>query len=142
MTPAEFKKLSPSGKPERKREEEHAQMAVMDWVTLHESKYPALQMLFHSPNGGHRDIRVAVKMKRMGVRRGVPDLLLPVIKMSSLPPIPQWHGLAIEMKSGKGSTTDQQDEWLVKLREQGWQTKVAHDAPEAIKAIKEYLGIP
>ena len=40
--------------------------------------YPDLELLYHVPNGGSRNKAEASKLKRMGVRAGVPDLVLPV----------------------------------------------------------------
>ena len=46
--------------------------------------------IFHIPNGGHRAMSVAKKMKAEGVKAGVPDLY-----------VPDWK-LWIEMKRQKG----------------------------------------
>jgi hypothetical protein len=52
-------------------------------ITLHMSVARLLReharpewMWFHSPNGEHRDVRVATKLKAMGVRKGIPDFVL------------------------------------------------------------------
>ncbi|MCD8038886.1 MAG: hypothetical protein LUE96_07375 [Lachnospiraceae bacterium] len=54
-----------------KRNEDTEQMRVMDWAANASVHYPELRWLHHIPNGGARNAREAVKLKRMGVKRGV-----------------------------------------------------------------------
>ena len=51
--------------------------AVVEWADRQAKARPELALLFHPPNGGSRHIAEATKLKAMGVRKGVPDLLLP-----------------------------------------------------------------
>ena len=44
------------------------------------------------PNGGHRHIAVAARMKREGVRAGFPDLFVPIARE-------EWHGLFVDFPS-------------------------------------------
>jgi hypothetical protein len=46
------------------------------------------------------------------------------------------HGIAIELKYGRGKTTDEQDAWLDALRERGWLCVVARTVDEVIETIK------
>lgn len=96
---------------------------------------PELKWLHHSPNGEKRDIRTGNKLKSMGVKRGFPDLLLPVRIDANTP------GLVIEMKSATGSTSPEQKEWLKHLAQQGWIVAVARSAQEARKEVCQYLDI-
>ncbi|MFA5378473.1 MAG: VRR-NUC domain-containing protein [Dehalococcoidia bacterium] len=113
--------------------EEAEQMAVMEWAEWMETQIPALRWLHHIPNGGHRSKAVAGKLKAAGVKRGVPDLCLPV-------PSYGWHGLYIEMKvEGRRPTRDQK-KWLKHLSEAGYFTAVCYGADEAITVLKRYLG--
>jgi len=52
-----------------------------------------------------------------GVKRGVPDVFLPVARGG-------YHGLWIEMKYGKNKTTSNQKWWLNELKDQGYKTAV------------------
>ena len=46
-------------------------------VEYHDNTYPDdILELFHVPNGGKRNKREANKFRRMGVRKGIPDLIL------------------------------------------------------------------
>lgn len=88
--------------------------------------------IFHIPNGGKRNAREAVNLKRQGVKAGVPDLFLPVAKGG-------YHGLFIEMKVGKNKPTENQIKWMSLLSEQGYAVSVCYGADKAIKAIQGYL---
>jgi hypothetical protein len=58
---------------------------------------------FHVPNGEHRAKSVAIKLRKMGVRPGVADLVL------LAPAFPAARLVAIELKApkGRGPTDDQ-----------------------------------
>lgn len=53
-------------------DEETIHISVYEWLCL---VLPDA-LIFHPPNGGYRDVREAVKLKRMGVVPGVPDLIV------------------------------------------------------------------
>ena len=119
-----------------KNEESNAQSAVFRWIDLHRNKYSALRMAFAVPNGAKRSIITASILKREGVRRGVPDILL-------LSPSNGFHGLAIEMKKEKGGViSPEQKEWLKNLQEEGYAAFVCKGAEDAIDTIKRYLEKP
>lgn len=64
--------------------------------------------IFAIPNGGHRGIREAGRLKAEGVSAGVPDLY-----------IPAWN-VWVEMKRRKGgSVSKEQKDWHAYLREIG-----------------------
>lgn len=88
---------------------------------------------FHCPNGGSRNPREALKLKRMGVKPGVPDWILPLPRNGK-------QGFAIEFKSRRGVVTKEQRAYLTFLEFQGWQVHVLRDAREAIIALDLYLG--
>ena len=84
--------------------------------------------IFHIPNGGHRAISVAKKMKAEGVKAGVPDLYVPVWKL--------W----IEMKRKKGGrlSPDQKD-WIEYLEGIGDTVLVCNGATYASRQVLEFL---
>ncbi len=113
--------------------EDHEQITLLAWIDLHVNRFPELRLAFHVPNGGHRNPHVGAYMKRMGVRAGVPDILIPVAKGKST-------GLAIELKREVGGrVSPEQREWLTALAGQGWTTTVCHGADEAIRVISTYM---
>lgn len=108
------------------------QSTLFRWATLMETRFPELNLMFHIPNGGKRDRIIAAKLKEEGVKSGVPDIELPVGREGYL-------GLFIEMKVGKNKTTDNQEQWLKKLSEQGYKTAVCYGWEEASKLIENYM---
>ena len=94
---------------------------------------PELGLLYAIPNGGKRAIKTAVALKKQGVKRGVPDMCLPV-------PRGGFNGLYIELKRVKGGTvSDEQREWIAALNTQGYKAIICHGAEEAIEQIRGYL---
>ena len=57
----------------RRHDEDDLQMAVVQFLEL---ALPASAIYFAVPNGGLRSKRVASRLKAMGVRAGVPDLVV------------------------------------------------------------------
>lgn len=117
----------------RRRSEATEQEALITWCRIFENRYPELKMIYHIPNGGSRNRLEAANLKRQGVKAGVPDLCLPVPKDG-------YHGLYIEMKYGKNKQTDNQEEWMERLRQYGYRTAVCYGADEARETIKQYIG--
>lgn len=108
------------------------QATLMEWAMLMESRWPELKLLFHVPNGGARGKAEAGRLKRQGVKAGVPDLMLPVARGG-------YHGLFIELKTEKGSLTPEQKEWLRMLQEQGYAAKCCKGLDEAMRTLTNYM---
>lgn len=115
--------------------EEQEQAAVFQWAALMVRQAPELRLLFHIPNGGLRSKTEAVRFKRTGVKKGVPDLCLPVARKG-------YHGLYIEMKREKGGKlSEEQKAWLDELFAQGYLAVRCDGADEAIGILSDYLGV-
>ena len=110
------------------------QKIIFEWAEWNKNNHPELDMLMHTVNEGKRSTRVGAELKRLGMKAGVPDLLL-------LAPKGKYIGLAIEMKYCKNKCTIEQVKWLDWLYKQGYMCKVCWSSEEAIAVIKEYLGI-
>jgi VRR-NUC domain. len=89
--------------------------------------------LYSIPNGGLRDKRNAVILKREGVLPGVPDLFL-------AHPSKGYHGLYIELKVGRNKLTDHQKNVIEKLEKENYKVAVCYSLDEFITAVREYLG--
>ena len=89
--------------------------------------------LHHIPNGGKRSAIEGKHLKEMGVKAGVPDLCLPV-------PNAKYHGLYIEMKVGKNTTSDSQEWWIEHLRKQGYKVAICYGWEEAAAELTGYLS--
>lgn len=114
--------------------EESEQIAVFRWAELQTQRYPFLRYLYHTPNGGKRDRVTAARLKAAGVKKGVPDICLPV-------PLGGYHGLYIEMKVGYNKPTNDQEDWLDALSGFGYRTAVCYGFDEAVEELKKYIAL-
>jgi hypothetical protein len=116
-----------------RRNLEHAeQVAVMQWSSLACGAMPELRLLFAIPNGGARDAVTGKRLKDEGVKRGLPDLFLPVARCG-------YHGLFIEMKSINGKLSIPQHAWKFALSKEGYRTELCRSAAEAIAVLTAYV---
>lgn len=114
--------------------ESEEQQNLFSWVRRRVNIYPDLWLLHHIPNGGTRQKVEASHLKAEGVRKGVPDISLPV-------PRGKYHGAYIEMKRTKGGTISaDQKEWLNRLINNGYAAVVCYGAAEAGAFLKAYLS--
>jgi VRR-NUC domain len=99
----------------RSSPEEDLQRLVFAWIFAHEGKYPFLRYFLHVPNGGARSKGEAGKLKAMGVRKGVSDVIYPFASPSG-----KYLGFACELKSQVGRLSAEQKDFLVTAQEHGW----------------------
>lgn len=115
--------------------EESEQTCLFQWAALMANAHPELRLLHAIPNGGLRSKTEAARMKDAGVRRGVPDVFLPVARQGQ-------HGLYIEMKRRQGGVvSDEQTWWHVNLAKQGYAVAVCFGWDDARVTLESYLGI-
>ena len=96
--------------------------------------YPDLKYLFHIANERTDKVQAAI-LKKMGVKRGVPDLFLPVHRG-------KFHGLFIEMKREKGGTASEDQKWWCKsLLENGYAVSVCKGWEAAVQVLEWYLNL-
>lgn len=114
--------------------EHQEQVALFKWADIMSKNVPDLKLLFAIPNGGLRSKVVAVKLKKEGVKSGVPDIFLPVPKDG-------YSGLWIELKTKKGRVTENQKWWIARLEEQGYMASVCYGWNAARTLIEGYLFI-
>lgn len=106
--------------------EDKEQMLFIQWFRR---EYPGV--LIHSiPNGGHRYIAVATKMKATGAVPGMPDLF-----------IPAWN-LWVEMKRTKGGILSKQQKDIIQyLLGVGHRVIVGHGCADAQDKILKELNL-
>lgn len=115
---------------------EHSeQSSLLTWAKYQRAKFPMLDLLYHVPNEGKRSTITGSKLKQVGLKRGIPDLVLPY-------PSGPYHALYIEMKSSSGRISKDQAEWHAKLREAGNKVEVCVGWSQAAKVITDYLLQP
>ena len=124
----------PTVKPRTKRNaqpESIEQAKVVAWARANENNYPYLWLLHSSLNGVKLSKAQAGKALKQGMKKGVPDLFLPVKQGG-------FSGLYIEMKSAKGRISIEQSKFLKDVSDNGYAAFVCYSADDAIKRIKNY----
>lgn len=114
--------------------ESDEQAAIFQWRDLNLNKYPELHLLEGSMNGVKLPIGLAVKAKAAGMRKGKPDIELPVSRG-------RYHGLFIELKFGRNSPTREQVEYMGRLGDEGNLCVVCYGAKAAVDSIISYLKL-
>lgn len=98
-----------------RRSEHDEQVALFAWAALAAPKYPELRLLFAIPNAGgfsggfKANVARVARLKREGVKSGVPDICLPVARGGA-------HALYVELKATGGKESPAQAEWRHALR--------------------------
>ncbi len=93
---------------------------------------PWAQFLFHIPNESIGGMGWMVRNRQMGMKKGVPDLMLPV-------PMDGYHGLFIELKTDKGRLSLEQKRWLMALERMGYKAVMCRGWKEALKVLEGYM---
>lgn len=88
------------------------------------------------PNGGYRTEAEAGILKAMGVRKGVPDLELPVARRTSTLSYDRLH---IELKGPRETPTEEQLDWIEFLRKEGNCVQVCFTLEAAWMVLCWYL---
>lgn len=144
-----------------RHEEDEEQEALVRWAIHHERKWPQLALLHAIPNGGSRSAKVgangkrfspeAARLKRQGLKPGVPDLDLPVPReahpfLGGRQGFYQYAGLRIEMKrrivageKDKPRVSAEQGQWLKQLQDVGHCCCVCYGWDQAREVLEAYL---
>jgi len=125
--------------------EMQAQIEVIQWVKKQQQLPPGegyppedradLALLYATFNGLFTSRQQAFNAKRAGLRRGVPDLVLPA-------PRGRWYGLYIELKVGRGKPSREQVEYLDALSSRGYRAEIAVGSAGAIALLEDYMAAP
>ena len=116
--------------------EDGHQYALMLWSRQASvrAQYPELALLYHIENERQCSPQQAARRKRMGVKKGVPDLCLPVARG-------RYHGLYIELKTPAGRATPDQRWWCERLNAEGCFAEICHGWESAAKVLAWYLRL-
>ena len=110
------------------------QKALFQWA----SHIPELEWMFAIPNGAvlagdkGKRARQMNSLKATGLKPGVWDIFLPVAKHG-------YHGLFIEMKAGKNTLSDKQEDFGNNVHRAGYLTHTCYDWLEAKRVITDYM---
>ena len=87
----------------------------------------------HVANERKTSIQAGARLKKKGVKSGVPDCLI-------FEPKGNFIGLAIELKIKPNKPSKNQKEWMKNLTNKGWFCSVCYDIDDAINTIETYLN--
>lgn len=93
-------------------------LTLCEWLDKHGVFY------IHIPNEGERSVHQTVMLKRMGMKKGAPDFI-----------IPGPENIAIELKRSDKTmsrVSKEQRECLMILSQLGWKTQICYGAANAI----------
>jgi hypothetical protein len=103
------------------------QQSLFQWIDGVALDYPPLRLAFHPANGGQRHITTAERLKREGVRAGVPDVIIPLPIYDRDGEQMQYVGMAIELKVNKNKLSYLQANYLYQLTRHQWKVIVVRD---------------
>jgi hypothetical protein len=113
------------------------QAALFQWASVEARRDPRLLLLNASQNGLRASsIHTAKRAKDCGMKKGFPDLFLPVASGGR-------YGLFVELKRVGGTPCEvspEQSWWLEQLSEQGYRAVVAYGWQDAAEQIEKYLN--
>lgn len=104
------------------------------WARFVSGKYPELDLMFHIPNEGKRTKSAGAQQRAMGLKRGMPDICLPVARG-------KYHSLYIELKAEGGRLSADQADQLMKLRRAGHAAEVCYGFEAAQETLLQYLSL-
>lgn len=117
------------------RQVEHKiQCAIVKWFYY---AYPQYRggLFFAVPNGGHRNIQTAARLKAEGVTAGVSDLMLLVARRG-------FHSLCVEVKTMTGRQSENQKNWQAKVEAQGFKYAIVRSLDDFAELVRWYLDEP
>ena len=125
----------PKAPKQRPAASEHALQSACYLWTQTAAAPIAARDIYAIPNGGKRHVLTAVKLKREGVRSGIPDMFLPAA-------CGHYHGLYIELKNGTTNTTSEnQNYWMERLMANGYACCVARSFDEFKAIVTKYTNL-
>lgn len=116
-------------------EEQQQQTALFNWAAIMEHQIPELALLYHIPNEGKRSKVSGAVLKSMGLKKGIPDVCLPV-------PRGGYGALYVEMKAEHGVVSREQKAMMAALEEGGNRCVVCRSWTDAKEEIEKYLAEP
>ena len=90
--------------------------------------------IVHIPNESKRSVTYGAMLKRMGMRKGFPDLFVTLPRLG-------YHGLFIEMKTDSGKLSEDQRKWLILLSKEGYLCRVCRSFDAAVEIINKYVQV-
>ena len=128
MCPARSKFLSPRRSSPKKRSSPEADIQKQIVNRLMIEERIGRLIFWHTPNGAKLSMASASHFKALGMKAGVPDLII----------VADGNIYFVEVKAEKGRLSDSQEQFLERMYQQGHFTAVVKSYQDAIEIFKEW----
>ena len=109
------------------RSEESVHVAVADALRAYGVDF------FHPPNESKAHVSKRVRLRKMGLSKGVPDIVI-----VTPPPCGGYVAAALEIKSDTGRPTPEQKEWIERMRAHGWAAAIAKGLDACLQQLRDW----
>lgn len=134
MTPQLYKDLRKPAKEAWQEVEDSLQKKCAEWLKKALKAAGLKQELFyHVPSEGVRKPQYRAKLKLMGFRAGISDVVL-ILKRG------EYSGVYCELKKAKGSPSKDQKDFLDAVAEQGFLAVVINDFDTFVEVFNHYIN--
>ncbi len=106
------------------------QIKVIEWLKQCHPEIPYI----HIPNQRICSVHYQLILKRMGVRKDIPDLLFPLFNKD-------FPCLWIEQKTLTGKATKGQKQMIKTIMSWGHEAKICYGADQSIKTLKNFYNL-
>lgn len=114
--------------------ESDIQKSIIKWADMHSRcKNKEIELLYAIPNGAHVSDKNRMRLVAEGLKKGMPDLCLPV-------PKGRFGSLFLEVKTRDGVLSKDQKAMHEKLESFGNKVVIVRDLFNAIDAIDDYMN--
>lgn len=109
------------------------QCAIIKWARVHSKIEPRLETLYSIPNGAHTGRIKGLRLVREGLKKGMPDLCLPIKGAGGA------HNLFLEVKLENTYPTRSQKECHKLLTNHGNHVVIVRSLDQAIDSFARHL---
>lgn len=117
----------------KKHPESELQKNIFKWAEMLSKRFTFLRFMTSSLVGINLTIPQRVRAKAMGVKKGVPDIVLYYSANG-------YNGFAIELKVKPNRPTKEQKEFIKHLQNNGWYADICYSLEEFIEHFYKFLG--
>lgn len=130
----DYKDLRVPARQAHQGSEDSLQLLCMEWLkkALLAAGLPQ-EVAYHCPSEGQRKPQYRAKLKLMGFRPGIPDILLDLRSQD-------YSGLRCELKNHKGTIKPDQHAFLKVAAQQGFLAVVINDLSTFKKVFSYYIN--
>lgn len=110
------------------------QVKLFNWIREAAEHIPELRFVYSTLNGVKLPIGLAVKAKKQGNLKGVPDIVWPYNNG-------EFSGLYIELKVGYNTPSQEQKEYIQFLKDNKYKAEVCYGHIDAINTFCNYIKV-